>query len=205
MTQPVTRWAALVVAVGLLAAGGCGEPGAGEPVAASDRPATAGQPLTSVPAGAEQLAPCPPSDLAGPVDGGLPDVVLPCLGRGPDVRMAGLGGEPLLVNVWASWCGPCRSEMPMLQRLYTDGVQVLGVDAEDRPEAGGALLSGLGVRYPSVYDPQNAFAKELGITSKPITLFVAADGRVVHTQIGPFASADQLRDLVSQHLRLPAP
>lgn len=184
---------------------GCGQSGAGELVS-SGRPDTVEvESPASVPAGAEQLDTCPRSRRAAtPVAGGLPDVGLPCLGRGPEVRMAGLRGEPRLVNVWASWCQPCRQEMPMLQALYADGVAILGVDAEDQPVAAGALLGELGVSYPSVSDPSNTFGAAVGITSKPITMFVAPDGRVVHTKVGPFASAAELRELVAAYLDVPA-
>lgn len=188
-------------AVGALLVAGCGDDGAGVRVSPSttSRPTSAG-PLTSTPPGAETLARCPRSTSEPAPDGGLPDVTLQCLGEGPDVLMAGLRGRPRLVNVWASWCLPCRSEMPLLQDAYERGVDVLGVDAEDLPASAGALVAELGVRYPSVFDPGNEFGSGMGITSKPITVFVDADGVVVHTQIGGFDSAEQLRALVAEYL-----
>ena len=57
----------------------------------------------------------PLSDASvAPVDGGLPDVTLPCLGGGRDVRLAGLRGRPMMINIWAQWCEPCRAESRFL-------------------------------------------------------------------------------------------
>src|SRR5687767_2173764 len=61
---------------------------------------------------------CPTSDDAVPVaDSGLPDVTLGCLGGGREVRLAGLRGQPMMINVWAQWCGPCREEAPYISEV----------------------------------------------------------------------------------------
>lgn len=191
----------IVVVAGVLVLTACGDDGAGVRVTtpAATHSVSAG-PLASTPAGAEGLDPCPPSTAGQASEGGLPDVTLQCLGDGPAVRLAGLRGEPRLVNVWASWCPPCRAEMPWLQDAYAAGIDVLGVDAEDLPDAAGALVGELGIRYPSVFDPDNELGRAVGVTSKPITLFVSADGEVVHTQIGAFDSPERLRTLVAEQL-----
>ena len=64
------------------------------------------------------IADCPRSDSdVAAVPSGLPDVVLPCLGGGREVRLAGLRGKPMMINVWAQWCGPCREEAPYLAEV----------------------------------------------------------------------------------------
>src|SRR6187200_327763 len=61
---------------------------------------------------------CPESDpTIAPLVGGLPDVVVPCLGGGREVRLAGLRGKPMMINFWAQWCGPCREEAPYLAEV----------------------------------------------------------------------------------------
>ena len=160
---------------------------------------------TAVPATAA-LDPCPGSRPSSQARGdGLPDVRLPCLGEGPDVRMAGLAGTPRLVNVWASWCPPCRTELPWLQAVYLDGVDVLGVDAEDQPHSAPGLLDALAVTFPSVSDPSNEFARAIGIPAKPTTLFVSEDGEIVHVQVGPFASEADVRRQVARYLGVGTP
>lgn len=201
-------WAGQVVVFCVLAVtafSGCApEEGAGERVQPS---ADASAALPSEDAGSvASIEPCPESgDPVGRGDG-LPEMVLDCLGPGQPVQLAGLTGRPRLVNIWASWCGPCRDEMPWLQQAHDTGaVDVLGVDAEDQAESAAALLDELGVTFPSVYDPANELAREIRVVTKPTTLFVSNEGEVVFVLPGAFASYDQMRDLVKTHLQVDLP
>ena len=78
---------------------------------------------------------CPSSDQhATALDSGLPDLVLSCLGGGRNVRLAGLRGHPLMINVWAQWCGPCQDEAPFISEVAaakTSPVVILGIDYDD--------------------------------------------------------------------------
>lgn len=140
------------------------------------------------------------------VDGGLPHVTLPCLGGGPDVDLSSLRG-PMVVSVWASWCGPCREEMPRIQAFhdqYGDQVAVLGIDYQDvRPESAMALVQDTGATYPSLADPQSdldgasPFPVLRGL---PFLALVDADGRVVHQEFTVIESEQQLVDLVNEYL-----
>lgn len=151
------------------------------------------------------IADCPTSDADVPaVARGLPDVVLPCLGGGREVRLAGLRGRPMLVNVWAQWCGPCREEAPYLAEVAAGKpteLLVLGVDFVD-PQPGLAVefARQAGWEFAQVADPDKALAAPLQIVGPPQTFFVRADGTIAHRQSGPFTSADQIRRLASQHL-----
>ena len=139
------------------------------------------------------------------VDGGLPDLTLPCLGGGPDVDLASLRG-PMLVNLWASWCAPCRKEMPALEalhRAYGAKLTVLGIDYTDaQPGAALQLAAASKVTYPLLADPQSElqgrqpFGARIGL---PVTALVDADGRVVHVEAGAQTTA-QFEQLVQTHL-----
>lgn len=151
------------------------------------------------------VQPCPVSDAGqAPTEGGLPDVTLPCLGGGRPVHLAGLRGKPTVINLWASWCTPCRDELPVLQEFYerADGkVRMLGVDFEDtRPASALKLLQESGVTYPQVADFDKAIDAGLGRHPVPTTVLVDPAGKVVAKLPMEITSADQLADLVEQSL-----
>ncbi|HIT76809.1 MAG TPA: TlpA family protein disulfide reductase [Candidatus Avipropionibacterium avicola] len=148
---------------------------------------------------------CPTSDpQVAPREDGLPDLVLPCLGGGDDVRLAGLRGTPMVVNVWAQWCGPCRTEAPHLAEVsdaLADTVLFLGIDYNDpRPELAIDFAGAAGWSYPQVTDEERVVQPALQLAGPPMTVFVDADGRITHRHPGVITSADQLRDLIAEHL-----
>jgi cytochrome c biogenesis protein CcmG/thiol:disulfide interchange protein DsbE len=150
------------------------------------------------------MADCPPSDgTRPPVDDGLPDHTLPCLGGGRNVRLAGLDG-PLVVNVWASYCAPCRDELPVLQQLHEaagDRLTVIGVDYDDTaPGAALQLAADSGVTYSSVADPAADLRADLEVIALPQTVFVDASGEMVATERRQLTSYDMAADLVREHL-----
>jgi cytochrome c biogenesis protein CcmG/thiol:disulfide interchange protein DsbE len=110
----------------------------------------------------------------------VPDVELECLEGGGTVRLTDLH-RPAIVNLWASWCAPCRTELPAFQAFasHTGGrVAVIGVDTADTRTAGGGLLSDLRVTYPTLFDDQQRLLKGIGRTALPVTLFLDAGGGI---------------------------
>ncbi len=197
------RLAAAVAVVALaVTLVGCGAAGTAAPV----RSTTAGG---SAAGGADvssyvtkaHLDPCPAA--TGTRQGGLHPLTLSCLGGGPDVDLSRLRG-PALVNMWASWCEPCVREVPFLEQLHaaTKGrLLVLGVDIEESSRRSPlAFAAAVGMRYPSLYDPDGAFRSAENVPAPPATLFVDPAGRVVHRSIGYYHSAAQLRAAVTRYL-----
>jgi thiol-disulfide isomerase/thioredoxin len=121
----------------------------------------------------------------------LPSLHLPCLTSGPTITMSDLGGSPVLLNLWASWCGPCREEMPLLQAAhesYGERVAFLGVNTEDSTDAAASLLGDLGITYPQVVDVDGDLLAHLGPPGLPVTVVLDRDGRVAGTHIGQLDS-----------------
>jgi thiol-disulfide isomerase/thioredoxin len=92
-----------------------------------------------------------------------------------------LRGRPVVLNFWASWCGPCREEMPALQRMAEryadDGVQIVGVLVQDSAQGGRAFLDEIQVDYPMIYDQDDSLAKALDLYGLPQTFFIDSDYR----------------------------
>lgn len=201
MTGTAARVAAVVATVALSFAG-CG---LGEQPSAEPRKASRAGPPSASPVASADLQRCPEvrQRPAGGADA-LPAVTLPCLGAGPDVPLSGLRG-PLVLNLWASWCEPCRDEAPLFQRLHgTAGerVQVIGVDTKDRSEeAALAFAAHRQLRYPSLYDRRGrTLAAAKAGTGLPVTLFVDRAGKVTHRKVGPYRTYGELTADVREHL-----
>lgn len=153
------------------------------------------------------IADCPASDPSvGVAPNGLPDVTLECFGASSWVRLAGLRGKPMVINVWAQWCGPCRLEAPALAEASKNlkgRVQFLGIDhADPDPEAALAFAAESGWQYPQVVDLKRASAAGLQLAGLPQTLFVDADGVIVGRHPGAFESAADIEALVSKYLQV---
>lgn len=114
-----------------------------------------------------------------------------------------LGGTPVLVNFWGSWCEPCRDEAPHLadaHDVYGDRVQFIGVDILDARESARGFMREFGWTYPSVFDPPAAIRDGLGLLGQPVTLFYGADGTLVGSWVGaipPDELTERLEKLVS--------
>jgi len=153
----------------------------------------------------EQKAEAGVEDCAEGPGGALPALTLACLGGGPDVDLSTLRG-PLVINFWASWCDPCREEMPVIQEFYErhgDEVAVLGVNYQDKyPEAAIALASETGVTYPQLADPGGETAEVQSLYSQGIPYFILVDerGEIAYKVAQVAKSPDDIVALVNEHL-----
>jgi thiol-disulfide isomerase/thioredoxin len=152
------------------------------------------------------IEPCVPGHAAG----SLPRVTLPCLGGGRPVDLARLRG-PLVLNVFASWCGPCRAELPYYERLHERAhgrLTVVGVDYQDvEPDAALELADSAGVTYPLLADPRSMLEAPLrirGIRGLPVIVLVDRAGKATPV-FRAFRSYAELRALVDQRLGIDVP
>jgi thiol-disulfide isomerase/thioredoxin len=153
------------------------------------------------------VRPCRGGD-ARPVPDGLPEVALQCLGGGRPVTLSSLRG-PLVITLFAQWCGPCRKELPYFQRLdrQADGaVRVLGVDYLDtQPDGALRLAQRSGVTFPLLADPETQLRSGLRVRGIPTVVFVDADGVVTASQARAFTSYADLREAVRDQLGVEVP
>jgi thiol-disulfide isomerase/thioredoxin len=133
----------------------------------------------------------------------LPDLTLPCLGGGPDVDLSRLKG-PMVINLFAQWCHPCRTELPYYQRLHEQGagkVKVVGIDYLDTlPARALDLVKQSGVTFPLLADPAGNLRVPFRVHGLPGVVFVDKHGRVTDIEFAVMRSYGQLTALVQQHL-----
>ena len=113
-----------------------------------------------------------------------------------ELSLASLSGKTVVLNFWASWCGPCKDETPLLQRGWGrwkgKNVVFVGVDVKDFRGDARSFLGRFGVTYPNVYDGKGSLVGRYGVTGFPETYFIDARGRVRHRIAGPVADAADL-------------
>ena len=151
------------------------------------RPTTAA--LIAVVGAVAVTAGCGDEDRAG--DGGLPAIVLPALAGSDTLDVRTLEG-PAVVNLWATWCAPCRTELPAFQAAseQRDGVRFVGVDIGEDAADAQAFLDELGVTFEQYADVDGELSDALGVAALPVTI-VVDDGDIVERHVGPM-SADEL-------------
>jgi thiol-disulfide isomerase/thioredoxin len=128
------------------------------------------------------------------------------LGGGPEAfkaRLAELKGYPVVVNKWASWCGPCRAEFPDFQRAsvkYGKRVAFLGVDGNDNRDDAKAFLLKYPVAYPSYEDPSNTVAQVFnGVAAFPTTVFYDRDGKLAYIHQGQYLTGAKLEQDIKRY------
>jgi peroxiredoxin len=110
-----------------------------------------------------------------------PDFTLRAM-SGPNVRLQELRGKVVMVNFWATWCGPCRQEMPHLNRLHEkysrSGFVLLGLNVDDDPQNAAAVAAKLGIQFPVLLDTDKQVSDRYDLKAMPSTYLIDRDGKV---------------------------
>ena len=117
-----------------------------------------------------------------------PVFTLQSLDSGQRVSLEQLKGRPVVVNFWASWCGPCQSEHPVLEwdaKQFGTQAQFLGVVFEDTDDNARAFLSRFGASFPQLSDPRSRMAVDYGVAGVPETYFIDTQGTIRGKHVGP--------------------
>lgn len=192
-----TRFPALAATLAMLAAAGCGtgddppDPGSANPTSELTA-AEATAPLRGVPPELAALR----EQANRILEGGAAAF---------EEQLARLQGTPVIINKWASWCGPCRFEFPFFQSQAIerqDEVAFLGLDSNDTTDAAETFLSELPLPYPSYADPDLELADSFGAGREfPATIFLGSDGEVAHLKLGGYASEADLAADIERYAR----
>jgi len=151
------------------------------------------------------VAPLPAADAP---QSAAPDFTLKSSG-GENLKLSELRGQVVLINFWASWCGPCRKEMPLLDQLYQKykplGFTVLGVNVEEEQGQANSLLSKVPVSFPVVFDGTNAVSKLYNVIAMPTTVIVDRNGNMRYLHKGYLpgyedAYQQQVRTLLTERM-----
>lgn len=156
-------------------------------------------------AGLAQLQRCPVPAVPPPVDASMRGISARCLGSPDTVDLgAALSGELTLINLWASWCGPCREEIPVLDAYANEpgSVRVVGINVQDNPVTALELLTALGVDYASFVDTGDVRSALSAPPVLPLSFLVGPDGSVERiTTPAVFDNPAQIRAAINEMTR----
>jgi cytochrome c biogenesis protein CcmG/thiol:disulfide interchange protein DsbE len=140
---------------------------------------------------------------AVPDDRPAPDFTMPDLESGERISLSDLEGKIVVLNVWASWCLPCREEAPALQAVWeayrSRGVLFLGSNYLDDRDAARAFVREFGITYPSVFDPSGRLAVDYGFVGLPSTFVIDTTGRI-RFQFTGYTTGQSLRRVLDEVL-----
>ena len=124
------------------------------------------------------------SDLAGQL---APDFALKSA-TGENLRLSEYRGDVVMINFWATWCGPCRQEMPLLDELFNRyervGFNLLGVNIDDDSRRAMQMVEDLGISFPVLFDDTKAVSKLYQVEAMPVTIIVDREGMVRYVHHG---------------------
>lgn len=130
----------------------------------------------------------------------VPVATLPTLPPGGEISLADYKGDWVLLNVWASWCGPCRAESPALEefeRANRNDLTVLGVSSRDLSYDAMKFVEEYGINYPQARDPSGDYADDLKMTGVPESFLIDPDGNLVDHLPAPFKDVESVEDFAA--------
>jgi peroxiredoxin len=134
---------------------------------------------------------------AVPLSAAAPDFTLHTMG-GPNMRLQEQRGRVVMINFWATWCGPCRQEMPQLSKLYekyrASGFVLMGVNVDDDTRNAEAVAAKLGVAFPVLLDTDKTVSRLYDLSTMPSTVLIDRDGKVRYIHRGYLAGYEDMYD-----------
>lgn len=126
-----------------------------------------------------------------------PDFTLHAMG-GSNLRLQEQRGQVVMVNFWATWCGPCRQEMPHLNRLYekyrASGFVLLGVNVDDDTRNAADVAAKLGLKFPVLLDTDKKVSRQYELSTMPSTVLIDRDGKVRYVHRGYLSGYEDVYD-----------
>jgi peroxiredoxin len=163
--------------------------------------------MTVVVAYTALLAAAPACQAAMPPPGSVaPDFTLKS-NSGKNLKLSEFRGQVVMINFWATWCAPCRQEMPLLNHIYEQyhktGFTLLGVNIDDKPESAKALAQQLGISFPVLFDTDKQISHRYDVDAMPSTVLIDRSGKVRYLHRGYRAGYEtsydtQVRELLKQ-------
>lgn len=115
---------------------------------------------------------------------------------GKNIKLSELRGQVVMINFWASWCGPCRKEMPVLEKLYKKykslGFVILGVNVDDKKSQAEYLLKQIPISFPILFDSNKKISEIYNVTAMPSSFFIDRDGKLRSEHKGYLPAYDML-------------
>lgn len=125
--------------------------------------------------------------FAATISGKAPNFTLKSM-SGENLKLSEYRGQVVMMNFWASWCAPCRQEMPLLEDLYKKykglGFTLLGVNVEEDSRKASTLLRSIKVSFPILFDSKNKVSKLYKVSAMPTTIIIDRDGNMRYLHLG---------------------
>ena len=124
--------------------------------------------------------------------------------EGQNVSLSNLRGKPVLINFWASWCPPCRAEMPFIQQIFEDeewsdkGLVILAINIGESPDTVKRFMASYGLSFPALLDTSQDVALKYSVSAIPTTLLIDKDGIIKTIKVGAFSSKADIEKSLSK-------